>query len=120
MNAQTIASLSNSVASVVSAPLTLRANPLTLNAAAGPVPGGPDLLLSGAIGQSGGTDGVTKTGAGTVQLSGANTYTGNTTVNGGTLEIVQPTIATNSTVTWPAARCYSWILRPPTSWPRWS
>ena len=42
--------------------------------------------------------GLTSIGAGTLTLSGANTYTGNTTVKGGTLELTQAVLATNSTV----------------------
>jgi autotransporter-associated beta strand protein len=41
---------------------------------------------------------LVKIGAGTMLLSGANSYTGDTTVNAGTLEIAQATLATNSTV----------------------
>ena len=43
--------------------------------------------------------GLMKQGGGILTLSGANTYTGNTTVNAGTLDIVQATIATTSIVT---------------------
>jgi autotransporter-associated beta strand protein len=39
-----------------------------------------------------------KVGAGTLTLTGANTYTGNTTVNGGILRIAQATLAPSSTV----------------------
>jgi fibronectin-binding autotransporter adhesin len=48
-----------------------------------------DLLISGAISstgsQAGGT--ITKTGAGKLTLTGANVYTGTTTIDGGTLRI---------------------------------
>jgi len=56
---------------------------------------GASTTYSGALGGSGS---LTKTGAGTLILSGTNNYLGTTAVNGGTLEIVQPVINTNSTV----------------------
>ncbi len=42
------------------------------------------ILLAGALGS--GTGAVTKTGTGTLVIAGANTYTGTTTVSGGTLQ----------------------------------
>ena len=58
--------------------VTLAAN-TTVGAASGSA-----LTLSGAIGESGGTRGLTAAGAGTVVLSGNNTYGGTTTINSGT------------------------------------
>ncbi len=54
--------------------------------------------FSGAIRQGANVISLIKNGAGTQLLSGANTYTGNTTINGGTLAFAQPSLATNSTV----------------------
>lgn len=42
---------------------------------------------AGAIGETGGSFGIVKTGAGTLILSGASTYTGGTTINAGTLQL---------------------------------
>ena len=44
-----------------------------------------DLQIGGVIGDGGNGRGITKTGAGTLTLAGANTYSGTTTVNAGTL-----------------------------------
>jgi fibronectin-binding autotransporter adhesin len=46
-----------------------------------------DVIISGVIQNSTGTAGISKNNAGTLVLSGANTYNGNTTVNAGTLEL---------------------------------
>ncbi|MHC1703483.1 MAG: autotransporter-associated beta strand repeat-containing protein [Tenuifilaceae bacterium] len=53
-----------------------------------------DLSISGII--SGGGFGITKTGAGTMVLSGANTYTGATTVNAGLLKAGVVSVANTS------------------------
>jgi autotransporter-associated beta strand protein len=45
------------------------------------------LTVGGVIGDGGGAYGITKAGAGTLALTAANTYTGNTTVNTGTLSL---------------------------------
>ena len=47
-----------------------------------------DLLVSSIIEDTGGgTNNLTKTGAGTMELTGANTYTGDTTISAGTLKL---------------------------------
>jgi autotransporter-associated beta strand protein len=47
---------------------------------------------------SGSGQGIIKTGAGILTLSGTNTYTGNTIVSNGTLQVAVACLATNSTV----------------------
>lgn len=54
-----------------------------------------NITLSGVLSGNGG---LTKTGAGTVTLSGANTYTNNTVVSAGTLDLLTASLFTNSTV----------------------
>jgi len=44
-------------------------------------------LQLGSIGESGGLRGFTKTGVGTLRLTGASSYTGTTTISGGILEL---------------------------------
>jgi fibronectin-binding autotransporter adhesin len=62
-----------------SAPVTLAANSFVS------VPANATLTISGAIG---GPGGLTQSGSGALILSGPNTYSGGTTVNGGALEFV--------------------------------
>ena len=62
--------------------LTLVGGTETLNTAAG------GLTIGGNIGQSGGSYGITKTGPGTLILSGNNTYSGGTTIDAGTLIVI--------------------------------
>lgn len=46
-----------------------------------------DLSVTAAITQSGGTSNITKNGAGLMQISGVNTFSGTTTIGGGTLRV---------------------------------
>lgn len=60
-----------------------------------PAAGGTNLLVSGVVG---GAFSLTKNGNGTLTLNGANTYSGGTSVNAGTLQVGNAT-ATNGKVT---------------------
>ena len=79
-----VTTIGTNVSSVISAAVQLRSGTVTFNVAQGTVPNGVDLLVSGVI--SGGYS-LNKTGAGEMLLTGANTYTGGTTVSQGTLAL---------------------------------
>jgi autotransporter-associated beta strand protein len=81
-----INSLATNVVSTISAPLGLRASGLVISTAAGTVPGGVDLNISGVMADLQGSGfSWTKSGTGTLSLSGVNTNSGTATVNAGTL-----------------------------------
>ena len=61
----------------------------TITVADGAAP--DDLTISAIISENGGPFAFTKTGAGNLSLSGANTYAGSTTINQGTVTISNPT-----------------------------
>lgn len=69
-----------------SGPATLTGN-RTITSQVGATVAGKSLTFSGVIDDGGNNYGITKQGTGVLLLSGANTYTGPTTVNSGTLSI---------------------------------
>ena len=77
-----ITTLASDTTSVISAPISIRGSSLVVTTALGTAPGGIDLDASGVIFGGGA---FTKEGPGLMQISGANTYTGATNVNAGTL-----------------------------------
>ena len=82
MSGASILTNGSTASSVISGPIGIQGNSLTFNVSPGTVATGIDLLVSGVI--SGG-DPVTKTGNGVMELTGANTFTGNVVVSAGTL-----------------------------------
>ena len=89
----TLNTVANSAQATISSGFNVRVgatNDITLNVAAGTVPSGIDLLVSGNIAQGSGGGGIAMTGGGTAVLSGVNSYTGGTVVNQGTLIMTSP------------------------------
>jgi autotransporter-associated beta strand protein len=81
-----INSLATNMVSTISGPIAMRADGLTINTAQGTAPSGIDLNISGRISDSGGKT-LTKTGNGTLSLSGTNTFNGDITISAGKLRI---------------------------------
>jgi len=93
-----INSIATNVVSTISAPLGFRASGLVISTAAGTVPSGIDLNISGVMGDLQGSGFTwTKSGAGTLSLSGLNTNTGTVTISGGKL-LVNGSIKSPATV----------------------
>jgi autotransporter-associated beta strand protein len=78
----------NNVTDTISANVTLKSS---LNVTNDATSTSGLLLLSGAISESGGSRSLKKNGVGVLRLSGANTYTGATTINRGTIQLFSNT-----------------------------
>ncbi len=79
-----ISSFASATVSSVSGNVALRSAGVVISTAQGSVPSGIDLSISGAIS---GAYPIIKSGAGTLSLSGTNTYSGSTAISAGTLLI---------------------------------
>ena len=97
-SAATVNSYSSSTSSVIASKMTLNNGTVTFNVEDGSA--ATDLGISGVMV---GSSGIIKNGAGTLTLSGANTYSGATTISAGTLKL-QNSYA-SSGFQWQAARC---------------
>ena len=77
--------------SLISSAIVVRdGGTMNFNVASGTAANGIDLLVSGNIGDLtyvGGVEGIIKTGAGLMSLSGSNSYNGATTISGGVLNL---------------------------------
>lgn len=70
-----------------SGPVTITGATRTLTSTVGANVAGTNVVFLGAIGDGGNALGITKAGGGNLTLTGANTYTGPTTVNAGFLNV---------------------------------
>ena len=85
-NGTNITSLASATSSVISSGVRIRGNGNTLTANVTDGAAATDLLISGVISNPEGTGALSKSGNGTLVLSGNNTYTGGTTVSAGVLQ----------------------------------
>lgn len=80
-----LATLASSTTALIDANVELFNNPLTtVTVASGTTASGIDLRITSVLNGAGS---LVKNGTGTMQLSGANSYSGSTTINGGTLAL---------------------------------
>jgi autotransporter-associated beta strand protein len=87
-SAAAINSLATNVSSIISGPIELWGqNGVVITTAAGTVPNGIDLKISGVINDGGSGYGFTKAGPGLLALAATNTYTGSTVISAGTLQL---------------------------------
>ena len=92
-----INTLATNISSVISASLYLYSSGgATITTAAGTVPSGIDLNISGAITDGSGGFSVTKAGAGVLELTAANTYSGTTIITAGTVQLGDGVLANGS------------------------
>ena len=85
-----ISSLASATTSLFSAPISIRGTSVVITTALGTVPGGIDLNDTGVIFGGGA---LTKAGPGLLQVAGANTYTGVTSITQGTLKASNVVVA---------------------------
>jgi autotransporter-associated beta strand protein len=100
----TITTLASANQSTISADVEIRSANTILSIDVAKGTAATDLVIAGVIKNDqyvtgGSNNGISKTGAGTLTLSGANTYTGNTAVNSGVLSLTSAFLADTSTVT---------------------
>ena len=91
-SAPTLTTNASTATAVISGGFRLRlgsSGNLTFDVAQGSTASGVDLLVSGPIEEEAAGEGVVKSGSGVLSLATFNTYTGGTTVNGGTLALAR-------------------------------
>ena len=87
-NGYGITSNASTATSLISAGLLSRSSAgIAFNVAGGTTPSGIDLNVTGVISDGGNNYGITTSGAGLMELSGFNTYSGTTLISGGTLQL---------------------------------